>query len=178
MRLRKRGWRIAFADDAIAYTEVPPTLAALIRQRFRWERDAVRLRFRKHGEQLNPLSRRFRFGEFLHEAEFSLFHVAAAVAMPAYAVWLILTYGALAPVILLAAQGGLMVMDAIAFAMAAVATPRAPSLALAPFVVGFSLFTGVFMRLVRLAAYVQEWLFDASSRDSYVPDKVHLMRQW
>lgn len=34
--LRRRGWRIAFADDAIAWTEAPDTLRSLARQRFRW----------------------------------------------------------------------------------------------------------------------------------------------
>ncbi len=34
--LRRNGWRIAFADDAIAWTEAPDTLRSLARQRFRW----------------------------------------------------------------------------------------------------------------------------------------------
>jgi cellulose synthase/poly-beta-1,6-N-acetylglucosamine synthase-like glycosyltransferase/peptidoglycan/xylan/chitin deacetylase (PgdA/CDA1 family)/spore germination protein YaaH len=36
MTLLKRGWRIAYADHAVAYTEAPDTLGALSRQRFRW----------------------------------------------------------------------------------------------------------------------------------------------
>jgi len=178
IRMRKAGWRIGFAPDAIAYTQVPPTLTALIRQRFRWERDALRLRYRKHAEQMNPLSRRFVFSEFLHEMEFILFHILAAVAMPFYIVWLVLTYGGLAPMILLAAQSALILLDGLAFAIAAITTPKAKSLALLPYIVGFSLFTGLFMRFVRLAAYLQEWIFDASSKDTYVPEKVHLMRRW
>lgn len=38
--------------------------------------------------------------------------------------------------------------------------------------------SNVFMRLIRLTAYVQEWVFNASSKDNYVPRKVHLMRRW
>jgi peptidoglycan-N-acetylglucosamine deacetylase len=34
--LRKQGWRIAYAEDAIAWTEAPDTFAALVKQRFRW----------------------------------------------------------------------------------------------------------------------------------------------
>jgi hypothetical protein len=33
------------------------------------------------------------------------------------------------------------------------------------------------MRMVRVAAYVQEWVFRASYRDPYVPKKVHLVRK-
>ncbi len=36
MTLLRRGWRIAYADDAVAYTEAPDTLRTLARQRFRW----------------------------------------------------------------------------------------------------------------------------------------------
>ena len=80
IRLRKAGWKISFAPDAIAYTQVPPTLTALVRQRFRWERDALRLRYRKHGDLMNPLSRTFRVSELIHEIEFIVFHVVAAAA--------------------------------------------------------------------------------------------------
>lgn len=34
--LRRSGWRIAYADDAVAYTEAPDTISTLARQRFRW----------------------------------------------------------------------------------------------------------------------------------------------
>jgi poly-beta-1,6 N-acetyl-D-glucosamine synthase len=35
-RLRRAGWRIANESEALGYTEVPETLWALLRQRFRW----------------------------------------------------------------------------------------------------------------------------------------------
>jgi cellulose synthase/poly-beta-1,6-N-acetylglucosamine synthase-like glycosyltransferase len=178
IRLRKAGWKVAFAGDAMAYTKVPSTLSALVRQRFRWERDALRLRYRKHGELMNPFSRRFILLEFLHEAEFILFNVIAAAAMPLYLIWLVLSYGHLALMILVAAQTGLLMLDVAAFALASLTTAGAGSLKLLPYLPGYSLFNGLFMRFVRLAAYLQEWLFDASSKDSYVPRKVNLVRKW
>ena len=36
IEMRKRGWRIAYADRAIAWTEAPDTFASLLKQRFRW----------------------------------------------------------------------------------------------------------------------------------------------
>ena len=36
IELRKRGWRIAYAERAIAWTEAPDTFASLAKQRFRW----------------------------------------------------------------------------------------------------------------------------------------------
>jgi cellulose synthase/poly-beta-1,6-N-acetylglucosamine synthase-like glycosyltransferase len=36
MAIRRRGYEIEYADEAIGYTEAPDTLATLARQRFRW----------------------------------------------------------------------------------------------------------------------------------------------
>ena len=36
LTLLRRGWRVAYADHAIAFTEAPDTLRTLSRQRFRW----------------------------------------------------------------------------------------------------------------------------------------------
>jgi len=36
LTLRRHGWKILYDEDAIGYTEVPETVEALIKQRFRW----------------------------------------------------------------------------------------------------------------------------------------------
>ncbi len=176
LRLRSAGWKIRFAHDAICYTDTPTTLLALTKQRFRWERDAIRLRYRKHSSLLNPYARNFKASEVLHEVEFLFFNILASVALPFYCVWLFVSYGDMAIVILLSAQAGMAVIDFAVFCLAALTTPNANALALAPYVPGYSLFNGFVMRFVRLSAYVQEWIFNASYRDTYVPDKVHNVR--
>jgi cellulose synthase/poly-beta-1,6-N-acetylglucosamine synthase-like glycosyltransferase len=177
LRLRMAGWKTVFASDAICYTDVPATLMALTRQRFRWERDAVRLRFRKHRDLLNPFSKRFDMVELLHELDFIVFNVAAALIFPFYVVWLFVTYGNLAPMALLGAQAGMLALDLVTFLLAATMTPKANAARLLPYLLGYSLFYGLVMRFVRLAAYIQEWVFRSSYQDSYVPRKVHLVRK-
>ena len=54
-RLRGAGWKTLFAPDAICYTDVPATLMAFTRQRFRWERDAMRLRDSQAPRPAEPL---------------------------------------------------------------------------------------------------------------------------
>jgi hypothetical protein len=44
------------------------------------------------------------------------------------------------------------------------------------FMPAYSVMNSYFMRFVRLSAYIQEWVFEASYADSYVPMKVHLQR--
>ncbi len=177
LRLRSAGWTTVFAPDAICYTDVPETLMALTRQRFRWERDAVRLRYRKHRTLLNPFSTRFDVIELLHELDFIIFNVLAAFVFPFYLVWLFVMYGDFAPLILMAAQIGMWTLDLFTFLIAAWMTPKARGLSLMPYLLAYSPFYGFLMRMVRVAAYVQEWVFRASYRDSYVPKKVHLVRK-
>ena len=97
--------------------------------------------------------------------------------MPFYILWLFATYGDLAFVILLAAQIGLLAIDLTTFLLAAYTTPKAKAASFLPFIFGYSIFNGLFMRFIRVAAYLQEWIFRASYRDSYVPDKVHQVRE-
>jgi hypothetical protein len=83
----------------------------------------------------------------------------------------------LALTILIGAQVGMLVLDSLTFALGALAAPRVKTLRLVPYIVGYSLFNGLVMRFVRLAAYVQEWIVEASYRDTYVPSKVHRVRR-
>ncbi len=177
LTLRSAGWTTRFEPDAICYTDVPETLAALTRQRFRWERDAVRLRYRKHVDLLNPFSHRFSPLEVLHELDFLTFNVLAAIAFPFYLIWLFVTYGDLAPIILLGAQIGMLALDTFTFLLAAWLSPKVNSLSLMPYLVGYDLYYGLVARFTRLAAYLQEWVLEASYQDTYVPRKVHKVRR-
>ncbi len=178
LKIRKAGWKVKFAADAICYTDVPATFRTLVRQRFRWERDAIRLRYRKHADLLNPFSNNFQLNEFFHEVEFFVFHIVSAVVLPVYIIWLFLTYGDLAFTILISVQAGLFVLDLSSFLLAAYATPQSRSLPLLLYTPGYSFFSGIVMRNVRLAAYLQEWIFNASADDEYLPAKVRITRRW
>ncbi|WP_096172967.1 hypothetical protein [Cohaesibacter sp. ES.047] len=137
----------------------------------------MRLRYRKHVGLMNPFHAGFRPLELMHELEFLIFNVIAAVALPFYLVWLFATYGDLALPVLLGAQIGLFLLDFLVFFIAGFATPKAQSFQLIPFVAGYSIFYGNFLRIIRLLAYGQEWFFRSSYKDSYVPDKVHDVRE-
>ncbi|HUN61765.1 MAG TPA: glycosyltransferase [Candidatus Sulfotelmatobacter sp.] len=49
--IRRRGWRITYDEDAIAWTEAPETAGMLIRQRFRWTFGTLQS-FWKHNDTL------------------------------------------------------------------------------------------------------------------------------
>lgn len=54
LHLRKGGWRVVFAADAVARTNAPESLRGLLRQRARWDSAGWKLFFRKHRRALHP----------------------------------------------------------------------------------------------------------------------------
>ncbi|HJZ43039.1 MAG TPA: glycosyltransferase, partial [Hyphomicrobiaceae bacterium] len=178
IRIRAAGWKVVFADEAICYTDVPVRLWTLVRQRLRWERDAIRLRYRKFLGLMDARSGRFRLPELFHQWEFLIVNVAATVVFPVYTVWLFAQYGEFALPILVAMQLGLLLLDFLTLALAALITDRPVFLRNSPYMPGYSVFSTFIMRAVRLWAYVEEWLLFASVRDDYVPHKVRSIRKW
>lgn len=178
MRLRQAGWRIAYAADAICYTDVPTSAWQYIRQRIRWERDSIWLRYRKHRRLLNPFGGKFLGAETFHQWDFLLFSVVGAIVFPLYLIWIFVQYGAFAPVILIGMQIGLFLLDAFMLAISAWTTGRDVFWKNLIFLPGYSLFMTYLMRPVRLLAYIDEWVFSGSHRDNYTPLKVRLERPW
>ncbi|WP_445358256.1 glycosyltransferase family 2 protein [Microbulbifer sp. ANSA005] len=176
-RLRSYGWRIGFAPEAICYSDGPTDINSLSRQRFRWERDAIRLRYRKYLHFINPFQDRIKLKEFYHQFEFLLFNVIAAIAFPVYLVWLFVHYGTNGWFILVGAQIVLIALDIITFTLVSILTIRENTLKLWPFIPAYSVFYVNYMRTIRLSAYIQEWIFRTSYSDSFSPTKVHRVRE-
>jgi cellulose synthase/poly-beta-1,6-N-acetylglucosamine synthase-like glycosyltransferase len=172
LRLRAAGWKIRFAEHAWCLKDVPETLGGFVRQRLRWERDALRLRLRKHRWSLDP-----RYGwrdsrELLHQFEFVLLHLVATFAFPVYLAWLGDTFGGGALTVLVLVTMLYILLDFVAIACALVVVDRAEVKRLLPYVLVYGPFHAYLMRTVRLVAYVQEWVFASSRRDRYVPARV------
>lgn len=178
IRLRLKGWRIEYAPEAVCYTDVPTTMYQYIRQRLRWERDAIWIRFRKHGRLMNPASPAFRLSEAIHQWDYLLFSVAASVIFPVYLTWLFVAYGSFVLAILVAMQIGLFLIDLVVLAASAWCTGRPVFWRNLLFLPGYSIFMTYVMRPVRLVAYIDEWVFSGSHRDNYTPVKVRLQRPW
>ncbi len=178
LRLRKAGWLVRFAPDAICYTDVPTSAFALIRQRLRWERDSIWIRYRKHKWLLNPFSRDFLPGETFHQWDFLIFSVLGAFIFPAYLAHLGVMYGTFLPAILIGMQLGLLTIDVVVLALSAVITRRPVFWRNLAFLPAYSLFQSYIMRPVRLWAYIDEWCFSGSHRDNYTPVKVRFERPW
>lgn len=172
LRLRGAGWKIRFAEHAWCLTDVPDTLETFVSQRLRWERDALRLRFRKHWRSTNPRQGWREAGELIHQAEFVLIYLVATLAFPLYLIWLAYAFGAAALTVVVLVMMLYIVLDVIAIACALVVVERAELRRMLPYVLVYGIFHAYLLRIVRLVAYTQEWMFMASRRDRYVPARV------
>jgi cellulose synthase/poly-beta-1,6-N-acetylglucosamine synthase-like glycosyltransferase len=179
MRLRIYGYRIAFAIRSIAYTDVPVALFNLLRQRQRWERDALWTRYRKYGRTLNPGSRDFLPRELPHQIDFLIMDVFAGIIAPFYIGWLVWQIGFSSTLfILFCAYCGLLMLDLFTFSCGVIATGKHQYWRLMPFVMIYGPFKGYLMRTARLITYIQEWIYSSSRYDNFAPPKVNAWIRW
>jgi cellulose synthase/poly-beta-1,6-N-acetylglucosamine synthase-like glycosyltransferase len=172
LRLRQAGWKVRFAENAWCLTDVPTTLRTFIRQRLRWERDALRLRLRKHRKTIDPLQRDFVPGELLQQLEFVVTNLLVTLAYPIYIITLFDFFGMSSVTVLIVVSCAYIILDFFAITCAVFLTNR-PALQ-PPFVIVliYGSFNAFVVRTIRLVAYVQEWVFESSRHDDYVPLKV------
>ena len=176
MKLRRAGWRIRFAADARAMTDVPQTMPRLIAQRLRWDRGLITIWMRKFRGNLDPRFATFRLRDAFALLDVLLFQVVLTFAFPVYLGWLFYVYGTFAVTIIGATLVGYTLLGSIAYIIAAAFNADAlMGLRLLPYLPFFVLVQICVMRPVRLIALLQELIFRSSYHDPYVPARV--MRQ-
>lgn len=173
LRLRKMGYGIGFNHKSICYTEAPHLSWNLVRQRLRWERDAVWLRFRKHRDTLNPFSPNFRVSELIHQAEFLIVTILPSVIFPLFVVWMLLNFEFdFALMALMMSQMVLIGIDIAGLAMAAWLLKKPELMKLVLWIPVNSVFTAYVMRMVKVFSYIDEWINSRSLQDDFSPFKV------
>ncbi len=173
LRMRAMGYSIGFTHKSVCYTEAPHAQYNLVRQRLRWERDAVWIRFRKLRFMLNPFSPKFRASELFHTLDFLVLTILPTFLAP-YALFMLLLNAEFEFVlmILIASQVIISAIDALNLIFAAIMLKRPELLKLLPWVPVNAVFTSYIMRIVRLFSYIDEWVFSRSLHDDFAPYKV------
>lgn len=178
LRLRSCGYRVVFTRHSICYTDVPDSFYNLWRQRNRWERDAIWVRYRKYPRLMNPFSSAFNWREAFHQWDFIIFNMLPTLVSPFYMVWLLVNYGQFGVLLLTAVAMLLFTFDVVTFFVAVLITGKPVFWRLAPFLPLFGLFQSYVMRMNRLYAYVTEIIFSSSLGDNYVPQKSRDLMIW
>jgi len=171
-KLRRAGWRIAFAHEAWAATNVPATVAAYIKQRMRWNRSVIRYKLRKFRSAFHPGWRRFAFRDVVAIGNVLFFQVVLTISFFTYLVWLFFQMGEAALYVVAVITVVYLLEDAISFLLVCCVYREREPEKLGIYLIASTVFESYISRGVRLFAYVDELVFRRSFRDSFVPLKV------
>jgi poly-beta-1,6-N-acetyl-D-glucosamine synthase len=173
LRVRKAGYDVALAPNAVCYTDVPTTLRGLVRQRLRWDQGSVvRHLLRKHADLWNPRCRNFRWQNLLMAFDQLLFEFLCPYLFLLYSAWLCLHPVANAGFVaftlyLLAVVFELVHAATVTFYALDLRRDLATSLVL-PIMPAYRLM----LMGVRVVAHTQELLWRRSFQDNHVPKHV------
>ena len=170
-KLRKAGYKIAFANEAVCMTNVPSTWYGLYRQRKRWSRSLVRFRLRKHKDIL-LVNRNFTILNWLSNMESIFYDCVCNYLWFFYLFGLLFTYTDRLLEILVVGWIIRFFFASIAFGIIMMVTERPrEELKFAKYLPLSTFYTGYFLRITRLIGYTTEFFFFNSFKDSWNPKK-------
>jgi cellulose synthase/poly-beta-1,6-N-acetylglucosamine synthase-like glycosyltransferase len=158
--------------EAWAETDGPVSAISLLRQRARWDRDALRICFMTYGE-LSFFHRLERFPDTLQRLDFILFDLIPTLSLPFYLVYIVLLFGtADAALFLVSIYVLLLWISIFNMALAFVMFNRSIGLFGLGAALIFPLYQGVYLKCARFVSYSSEIIFASSRRDDFVPPRV------
>src|SRR5262245_13436348 len=172
LRLRRLGYLIRFVPDAWAETDGPTSGIGLLRQRARWDRDALRIRFMTYGE-LSFFHRLERLPDTLQRLDFVIFDLVPTLSLPFYLVYIVLLFGASdAALFLVSIYVLLLWISIFNMGLAFVMFNRSVGFFGLGASLIFPLYQGVFLKCGRFFSYSSEIMFATSRNDDFVPPRV------
>jgi cellulose synthase/poly-beta-1,6-N-acetylglucosamine synthase-like glycosyltransferase len=171
LRVRKLGYKVRFVRDARASVEAPPTFDGLMRQRLRWDRDALNIRINQY-QNLDPFRPREFLSDTLQILDFLVFELIPTTVFPFYILYITVMLGPLALPYLAAIYVMVFGIYAVGVAVAVLIAPQQLTLFEVAIMPIFPLYQGVIMKALRFVAFAREVLFRDSRRDDYVPPRV------
>ncbi len=172
IRIRKAGYRIAFAPHAECITNVPESWIGLFRQRLRWDRSVVTFECRKHVDMGRFWESNFRWRNFMLLIERWVLNVVCVFGFWFGWIWLIATQSATIGSVILLVYLCQLYLEAISLSAMLFYSKfrwREMRFALAlPFVPLYHFF----LKSVSLVAILDELILRKSYDDNYVPQHV------
>jgi len=172
LKLRRAGWKVRFAPEAWALTDVPETASALFKQRRRWDASFVRVELDQFRAILNPFQHNFSLLNALGILDLVLFHATLPAMFLVYMISCITYYGSFLWVILIVVNTFYVFTTTIVFICAVATAGSYGHISLFPYVIGYSLFRAYVMRVLMIWIYLDELLLRTSYRDTFVPSRV------
>lgn len=176
-KFRKAGFRISFAENAIAMTSVPVSWKALFKQRQRWSKSLVRFRLRKHKDMFLPYQN-FSFLNMISNLEGIMYDFVFNFIWFFYIVVLILEHPD--RIVEIFAVGYIIrfFFNLFAFCIIMLVSERpSEEKYLIKYVPLSTFYTGYFLRFARLTAHIKELFFFSSYKDPWNPHKTSEVAQ-
>ncbi len=176
-KIRKSGYKVHFAEDAICMTNVPVKWSALFKQRQRWSKSLVRFRLRKHADIFMP-NKNFSFSNMISNLENIVYDFGFNYVWFIYIISLIFMHPnrlieifAIGYIIrLFFGYIGFIIIQWVS------ERPREERW-LAGYVPLSTFYTGYFLRLARLLAHTKELFNFSSYKDPWNPRKTSEVAQ-
>ncbi len=176
-KLRKAGYKVRFAYDAICMTSVPVKWYALFKQRKRWSKSLVRFRIRKHRDIIWS-NRNFRFLNAISNLENIVFDFLFNYVWVFYLVTLVFAATERLFEIFVVAWIIRMSFSVMSFfCMQAITERPKEERYLGAYLIFHTFYTGYFMRICRLIGHTEELLFRTSYKDPWNPAKTSQVAQ-
>lgn len=176
-KIRKAGYKVTFAKDAVCMTNVPESWPALYVQRRRWSRSLVRFRVRKHVDILLP-NRNWRVINWLSNMESIFYDCICNYMWFYYIIGLLFTYTEKLLEIMVVAWLIRLIFSFIAFGVIMLVTERRrEEFYLIKYLPLSTFYTGYFLRITRLISYTTEFFFFRSYKDEWNPRKTSIWAQ-
>lgn len=173
-KIRKAGYKVVFANEAVCMTNVPTSWSALYVQRRRWSRSLVRFRIRKHFDILFP-NRNWRFINWLSNMESIFYDCICNYMWFYYIIGLLFTYTDKLLEIMVVAWLIRLIFTIIAFGVIMLVTERRrEEFHLIKYLPLSTFYTGYFLRVTRLISYTTEFFFFRSYKDKWNPEKTSI----
>jgi cellulose synthase/poly-beta-1,6-N-acetylglucosamine synthase-like glycosyltransferase len=173
-KLRKAGYRVWFAEDAICMTDVPTSWFALFRQRIRWCRSLIRFRVRKHSDVFKA-DKNFSFSNAISNLDNIVFDCVFNYVWFFYMIQLIFMNTDRLLEIIIVGWLIRVAFSTVAFGVIMVVSERrSEEWWLLPYLLVSTFYTGYFLRIARLIAHTAELFFFQSYKDPWNPEKTSI----
>lgn len=174
-KLRKAGYNVYFANDAICMTSVPTSWHTLYKQRLRWSKSLIRFRSRKH-KNIFFAWKNFSFLNFFSNMENILFDCIFNYLWLFYIIGLIFMHTQIIFEIFVVGWIIRYILAILSFSIAMMMSERAKDEKKLFLYLPLKIFyTGYFLRITRLIAHTIEIFFFSSYKDPWNPPKTSIL---
>lgn len=171
VKIRKIHHNIVFEEEAICKTHAPVTWKALTKQRLRWSRSLIRFRIRKHKDIWMP-DKNFSLSNFLSFFDNVFFGLVLDVLWVYYMIKIIMVEPSFLLIWFPFKYSIYLLLAFGQFLYALIITKdKKKLLSKISYVPLYPIYVGYYMRIVRTIAYIDEFLFYGSYRDTWNPRK-------